>query len=121
MPALISADLLGQHFYLFRAALEYTTLEHLLEIQRDSGDLWAHSEKSGSESCYCEVARWNHKAEKWQRYCGIKAMNFEFADAPYANDETKADRMAYLINTSGLAWEGRTPIVHRMPDWSGKE
>lgn len=94
------------------------SLDGLLEIQREHGALWAHAEDSGSESCYCEVARWNDARKRYERFAFCNCHDYRFPELPGARDEATADQGAKLINSlSNLA--PRSPIVHSLPNWTG--
>ena len=90
------------------------SLDGLLEMQRNEGMLWAHAEDSGSESCYCEVARWNEAARRFERYAFAKCADDRFPELPEATDVKTAEHAAQLINN--VTPQVRLPIVHRMPN-----
>lgn len=92
-------------------------LEGLLELQREEGMLWAHAEDSGSESCYCEVARWNAATQRYERFAFCKCADYRFPELPDATDDVTAEHMAKLINEL-IPCKQRLPIVYRMPDWA---
>lgn len=92
-------------------------MEGLLEMQREEGMLWAHAEDSGSESCYCEVARWNAATRRYERFAFCKCADYRFPELPDATDEVTAEHAAQLINDL-IPCNMRVPIVHRLPNWS---
>jgi hypothetical protein len=96
------------------------SLADLLAIQAEDGTLWAHAEDSGSESCYCEVARWNHVEVQWERFAHCKMMDYRLSDLPEASDEATATEAARRINKP-LWFDDRAPVVHSLPNWTGAQ
>ena len=94
-------------------------LLELLQMQSTDGDLWAHAETSGCESCYVEVARWNHAAQQWQRFCFFKIDGWRFPEIDDCTDGHTAELLARRINST--TWQARAAVVHRMPNWAGAE
>jgi hypothetical protein len=92
------------------------SFDDLLAIQKEHGMLWAHAEDSGSESCYCEVARWNEKARRWERFCHLKCMDYRLPELLDASDEQTAIKLAERINAL-LHCGDRASIVHSMPNY----
>lgn len=90
------------------AMLRGITLEELVALQTETGGaLLARSEDSGSEGRYCEVARWNERTSRWERFAFYKYLDDPLDDANAA---------ANVINRA--AWHyGDRPLVHIMPDW----
>jgi hypothetical protein len=84
----------------------------LLELAKKKC-LWARAENSGSEGCYCEIARWNEKSEAWERYCFEKF---------FGNDKEtcweEASRYADEINA--VAGTDAISVIHRLPNYSGE-
>jgi hypothetical protein len=89
------------------------TLEELLLLANmDRGSILARAEFSGSESCYCEVARWNYERSRWERYAFIKLMDVNIDGL--RKDRDKAVAIADLINSFG----GSTvSLIHNMPNY----
>jgi hypothetical protein len=90
-------------------------LDDLLHMQRQDVCLWAHAEASGSESCYCEVARWNYDAAPaaWQRFAWCKLADTAIG-WPHQDDAERARGLAEIINGG----PGLAPIVHGLPNYS---
>ncbi len=97
----------------------YITLDDILVIQNETKMLWAHAEDSGCESCYCEVARWNERTERWERFCVVKCLDYRLPELPDASDEETAVELAKRINEP-LWDDGRASIVHSMPNFVEK-
>src|SRR5487761_1708125 len=95
-----------------------TSLAGLLEIQREHGSLWAHAEASGSESCHCEVARWNYATKRYERFAFCKCLDYRFSELADATDEATAEHAANVINDS-CRFAQHAPIVHLLPTWTG--
>lgn len=89
------------------------TLEELIAAQEKDGLFWARAENSGSESTYCEVARWNHTTVRWERFCFAKCLDHRLPDAPDASDKDTAIALANMINLCNET----VSIVHSMPNY----
>lgn len=93
--------------------------DDLLHHQQALGDLVARAENSGSEGCVTEVARWNPRTKRYERYCFRKW----FAGDPQANGRHDPSVPSYvvaasyadIINDEGDA--ALSPLIHRFPDW----
>ena len=107
------SDIMGEGF----------TLAELVEFQAREGTLFANAENSGSEGCYCEVARWNMESQRFERFAFLKCFGGEYRGEKNSNrgdsvlkaTETAA-RFAAAINS---ATDRNLCIVHLMPAYSG--
>ena len=113
------------NYSLYGPAMSQVTHQDLLAMQRREGMLLARAEESGSEGCYVEVAIWNDHAGQWQRFCFMKCFGGEHpsdADHNRVTANITADLFARDINETGPEAGRRSyiPIVHRMPDFTGK-
>lgn len=86
------------------------SLAELVHLQKTTnGDLLARPENSGSEGIYCEVARWNHATDRWERFAFRKYLGG-------AQDQDARDAANEINNA---AWHyGDMTVVHRMPNWT---
>lgn len=91
------------------------TLAQLIEFQKSEGSLFARAENSGSEGCYCEVARWNLKTHRFERFAFLKCFGGEWTDEITSAGETAA-KFADAINNAG---HHGLSVVHVMPQYSG--
>jgi hypothetical protein len=91
------------------------TLAQLIEFQKSEGTLFARAENSGCEGCYCEVARWNLKTHRWERFAFLKCFGGEWVDGITSASKTAA-KFAEAINSAGHCG---LSIVHVMPEYSG--
>lgn len=101
---------------MYGKGLRSVSLESLIELQRETQQLWAHAEESGCEGCYCEVSRWNDSTRRWERFAFEKYFGGEHPDKPDANCIETAQYVATLINAHGYIVEF-SPIVHSMPSY----
>ena len=92
------------------------TLAELVEYQKDSGTLFARAENSGCEGCYCEVARWNMTAHRFERFCFLKCFGGEWSEEIDSSRQTAA-KFAEAINSA--AGHAGLCVVHVMPQYSG--
>ncbi len=84
------------------------------ELIKIKDECIARVENSGSEGIYCEIARWNPKTQKYQRFAFAKFLGGEILDWDY---KTCAKNVTEYLND---AWEicEDEPIIHHMEDWS---
>ena len=86
------------------------------ELMKIKGECIARTENSGSEGYYCEIARWNPKIRKYQRFAHHKFLGGEIPD----NDGlTCATKVTDVLN---LSWDvdDEIAIIHHMDDWGSQ-
>lgn len=105
-------EALSCNFCRYGRPTEGVTLAKILE-DKDSG-YFARAENSGCEGTYVEIARWNEKNRRWERYAFCKFLGGELYD-----DDMKAadiaDRVVAEINK-----DPRESFIHTLPDWEEK-
>ncbi len=79
--------------------------------------LFARAEDSGSEGCYVEVARWNAKTHRWERFAFEKCFGGEDGNEPGSAHATAARVASHINDASG---NGDTGLIHGMPTWGSK-
>lgn len=89
----------------------------LIAMNIAEGSLLARAENSGSEACYVEVARWNDKTERFERFAFAKVFGGEHPGSPDATCILTAERFAAEINESGDPW---ISFIHRLPSWGSE-
>ena len=98
--------------------IEQITLHELIAMSAKDGMLVARAEDSGCEGTYCEVAIWNEKTRRFERYAFYKFLGGEFA-VPTPGTYCEATYCANLINESSCSLNVRrseqAPIIHSMP------
>ena len=71
------------------------TLQQLCRLP----DIFAHAERSGSEGCYVEVARWSYLRERWEKICHCKCFGGEIKEHPDLSDNDTAKFIADFLNS----------------------
>ena len=79
-------------------------------------DLWAHAERSGSEGCYVEVARWSELRQRWERFAFAKVFGGEIKEQPDLGDNETAILLANFINERMK--NTVITIVHNFPSFN---
>ena len=74
----------------------------------------ARTEDSGSEGYYTEIARWNPKVNKFQKYAFCKFLGGEIEDT---NDLTCANKVTEELNK---VWGENNSLIHYLESWSGE-
>lgn len=105
-------------------ALRHIPLADLLKAA-EAGDVFARSEDSGCEGVYVEVAKWNGRTNRWERFVfdklfGGEDLTPEEQDAAPPGDErlsawATADRVTARINAASR--QGYVALVHHFPDY----
>ena len=96
------------------------TLPELVKHNAERRDLWARAEFSGCEGCFCEVARWNPKTERWERFASAKCFGGEHPsekDREGVHAHETAEKFAQEINDAGSC--GNHAHIHGFPNWRG--
>jgi hypothetical protein len=88
----------------------------------------ARTEDSGSEGCYCEIARWNIKEKKFQRFAFCKFLGGEIENQDAFGC---ADHVTNLLNKKwnnkeiqklahDLKWDPNDTqgLIHDLEDWT---
>lgn len=93
--------------------LDGISLAELLLMKAAGKGMFARVENSGSEGIYIEVAIWNGRTQRLERFCFIKLLGGEFETGGDHSPDEVARAIAKII---GLADED-DPIIHRMPSY----
>lgn len=91
------------------------SLQRLVAMSAENGELIARVEDSGCEGTYCEVAAWNDRTHRFERLAFYKFLGGEFKSLT-ARDA--AAHCAQLINEASAAWNVKNqeaPLIHNMP------
>lgn len=99
---------MSDHFCLYGAQHGSIDFAALLELQRETHELFARAENSGSEGTYAEVARWNHSARQWQRYAFLNCFGTDTE-----NSMEEATRYVDQIN----ALQHNCGFIHTLPQY----
>lgn len=111
------------HFNLYgNHSFDHITLEQLVAEQDDHGMLFARAEHSGSEGCFTEVAIWNPKTRRQERYAFAKFLGGELKieGKDEATARELAEHCAKQINDAGHVDQYQS-IIHNFPNYSGRE
>jgi hypothetical protein len=103
------------NFSIYGGAFGTLSFEELLADGRKSQLLLARAEESGSEGCYCEVAKWSFDRNRWERYCFAKFLGGEGVESEEGlTPRELADRYAAAINATG-GWA--MALIHNLPTY----
>lgn len=109
-------------FCLYGQGVRGVSLEQLQEEQIKDGMLLARVENSGCEGMYCEVAKWNEKTKRYERYAFEKFFGGEHPDHPDASESETAAIYAKQINCPGEnCWDmADQGLIHSLPNYGEK-
>jgi hypothetical protein len=91
------------------------SFEAILAQQKETGDLLARAEDSGSEGCYCEIAIWNHATYRFERFAFEK---FHGGEIEGKSAEEIAEHCAAQVNAAGYMG-ARSGLIHSLPNHGG--